>query len=495
MRARSARAPAVLRRAGAARRRRRRRSDRSRGRIGATRSDARRRRAVGERAASSARCAASGGPAARGRLVAGPPRRPAASRRAPPRAGRVRSAAVGQVGRTRDPGAARVGRAGGRHVDQDRPAGRDARRGAARSARCSCSIRSRSRGCGRTRGHRCTARTPGTARSRSPGGSPAAGELDQRSVEGGDFWAVAAEQRLAPLLYAAAVTGAGIDTRRALDLRPGDARARPGAGSIAGERGRGRARGATRPTTPCGRSRPRPTGRAPRSRRPPRRCCAPTGSRASPARRQSCEITADRLLDERRDAVPDRRRQGVEAAAADLPGAARRGRRPRLRARDARRRPARAAAAAVPRRGRERRPAAEPGRDRLDRAEPQHPAGLDLPRPRPGPQSRYGQQAETVVNSHRARMLLPGVADLETLRYFAGLVGEEEARDRTPHDRRRRHDALDRAPAPAAGRAGGAPPAARPSRAAALRPARRRRSSGCGCGSRTGACEGWRGAA
>jgi type IV secretion system protein VirD4 len=45
--------------------------------------------------------------------------------------------------------------------------------------------------------------------------------------------------------------------------------------------------------------------------------------------------------------------------------------------------------------------------------------------------SRYGQQAETVVNSHRARMLLPGVADLETLRYFAGLVGEEETRDRT----------------------------------------------------------------
>jgi type IV secretory pathway TraG/TraD family ATPase VirD4 len=45
--------------------------------------------------------------------------------------------------------------------------------------------------------------------------------------------------------------------------------------------------------------------------------------------------------------------------------------------------------------------------------------------------SRFGQQAETVVNSHRARMLLPGVADLETLRYFAGLVGEEEARDLT----------------------------------------------------------------
>ncbi|MDA8068120.1 MAG: type IV secretory system conjugative DNA transfer family protein, partial [Actinomycetota bacterium] len=39
----------------------------------------------------------------------------------------------------------------------------------------------------------------------------AAGELDQRGVEGGDFWAVAAEQRLAPLLYAAACTGAGIE--------------------------------------------------------------------------------------------------------------------------------------------------------------------------------------------------------------------------------------------------------------------------------------------
>jgi type IV secretory pathway TraG/TraD family ATPase VirD4 len=45
--------------------------------------------------------------------------------------------------------------------------------------------------------------------------------------------------------------------------------------------------------------------------------------------------------------------------------------------------------------------------------------------------SRYGRQAETVVNSHRARMLLPGVADLDTLRYFAGLTGEEEAPDRS----------------------------------------------------------------
>jgi type IV secretory pathway TraG/TraD family ATPase VirD4 len=45
--------------------------------------------------------------------------------------------------------------------------------------------------------------------------------------------------------------------------------------------------------------------------------------------------------------------------------------------------------------------------------------------------SRYGGQAETVINSHRARLLLPGVADLETLRYFAGLLGEEEIREIT----------------------------------------------------------------
>ncbi len=34
-----------------------------------------------------------------------------------------------------------------------------------------------------------------------------------------------------------------------------------------------------------------------------------------------------------------------------------------------------------------------------------------------------------VINSHRARLLLPGVADLETLRYFAGLLGEEEIQE------------------------------------------------------------------
>jgi type IV secretion system protein VirD4 len=45
--------------------------------------------------------------------------------------------------------------------------------------------------------------------------------------------------------------------------------------------------------------------------------------------------------------------------------------------------------------------------------------------------ARYGRHAETVINSHRARMLLPGVADLDTLRYFSGLVGDHTAREQT----------------------------------------------------------------
>jgi type IV secretion system protein VirD4 len=45
--------------------------------------------------------------------------------------------------------------------------------------------------------------------------------------------------------------------------------------------------------------------------------------------------------------------------------------------------------------------------------------------------ARYGRHAETVINSHRARMLLPGVADLDTLRYFSGLVGDEAVREQT----------------------------------------------------------------
>jgi type IV secretory pathway TraG/TraD family ATPase VirD4 len=44
--------------------------------------------------------------------------------------------------------------------------------------------------------------------------------------------------------------------------------------------------------------------------------------------------------------------------------------------------------------------------------------------------ARYRDQALTVINNHRARLLLSGVADMETLRYFSELVGEEEVKDR-----------------------------------------------------------------
>jgi type IV secretory pathway TraG/TraD family ATPase VirD4 len=47
---------------------------------------------------------------------------------------------------------------------------------------------------------------------------------------------------------------------------------------------------------------------------------------------------------------------------------------------------------------------------------------------------RYSQQALTVINNHRARMLLSGVADMETLRYFSDLVGDEEVKDRSDRD-------------------------------------------------------------
>ena len=47
---------------------------------------------------------------------------------------------------------------------------------------------------------------------------------------------------------------------------------------------------------------------------------------------------------------------------------------------------------------------------------------------------RYRDQALTAINNHRARMLLSGVGDIDTLRYFSDLVGDEEVTDRAdPH--------------------------------------------------------------
>ncbi len=259
----------------------------------------------------------------------------------------------------------------------------------------------------------------------------AAGELDQRGVEGGDFWAVAAEQRLAPLLYAAAASRAGIDSvvrwaygqgtrelHQALAQLAGEAKDElelEGAHAAydavcAFEAQADRTRSSIEATVQA-------LLRAYRFRRVAR---SAAGS----------EITADRLLD--------------DAATLYLIGDAKASKllRPLFLALvgevvD------RAYERATLAGGRLERPlllcldeagnvAPLPNLAEIASTAPSHNIQLvsifhDLQQAR----SRYGRQAETVVNSHRARMLLPGVADLETLRYFASLLGEEEARDLT----------------------------------------------------------------
>jgi type IV secretion system protein VirD4 len=259
----------------------------------------------------------------------------------------------------------------------------------------------------------------------------AAGELDQRSVEGGDFWAVAAEQRLAPLLYAAAASAAGIDAvvrwaygqgtrelHQTLAQLSGDAcsdieleSANAAYDAVnAFDAQADRTRSSIEATVQA-------LLRAYRFRR--------VASSAA-----GCEITADRLLDQRAtlyligDAKASKLLRPLFLALLSeiVDGAYER---------------------ATLSGGRLESPlllcldeagnvAPLPNLAEIASTAPSHNIQLvsifhDLAQAR----SRYGQQAETVVNSHRARMLLPGVADLETLRYFAGLVGEEEARDRT----------------------------------------------------------------
>jgi type IV secretion system protein VirD4 len=259
----------------------------------------------------------------------------------------------------------------------------------------------------------------------------AAGELDQRGVEGGDFWAIAAEQRLAPLLHAAAATGGTIETvvrwaygqgtrslhdalgRLATDAR--DERQLSGAHAAydavrAFESQADRTRSSIEATAQA-------LLRAYRFDRVARSA-------------RSCEISADALLD--------------EAATVYLIGDAKASKLLRpiflaLLSEIVDRAYERATLAG----GRLELPlllcldeagnvAPLPNLAEIASTAPSHNIQIvsifhDLAQAR----SRYGRQAETVVNSHRARMLLPGVADLETLRYFAGLVGEEEARDYT----------------------------------------------------------------
>jgi type IV secretion system protein VirD4 len=258
-----------------------------------------------------------------------------------------------------------------------------------------------------------------------------AAELDHKGTEGGDFWAVAAEQRLAPLLYAAARTGAGMEAvvrwtygQGGRELDAAIAELSGGAACEAEVEGAHAAYDAVRAfesqadrtrssieATAQGLLRAYRFGRVLRSAR-------------------GCEITADRLLDERAtlyligDAkaskllrpiflallseVVDRAYERATLAGGRLAL-------PLLLCLDE-------AGNVAP----------LPNLAEVASTAPSHNIQLvsifhDLAQAR----SRYGQQAETVVNSHRARMLLPGVADLETLRYFSTLAGEEEAREVT----------------------------------------------------------------
>jgi type IV secretion system protein VirD4 len=259
----------------------------------------------------------------------------------------------------------------------------------------------------------------------------AAGELDQRGVEGGDFWAVAAEQRLAPLLYAAAQSGGDIEQvvawvygqgRRRLDSVLDGLMA-----SAAIEQQHLDARAAYDAVrafdAQADRTRTSIEATAQALLRAYRFTRVARSARG-------CEITAERLLQSSAtlyligDAKASKLLRPIflallsEVIDAAYELANRRGGRlelPLLVCLDE-------AGNVAP----------LPNLAEIASTAPSHNIQLisifhDLAQAR----SRYRQQAETVVNSHRARMLLPGVADLDTLRYFSGLVGEEERRELT----------------------------------------------------------------
>jgi type IV secretion system protein VirD4 len=258
-----------------------------------------------------------------------------------------------------------------------------------------------------------------------------AGELDQKRVEGGDFWGVAAEQRLAPLLYAAAAGGAGMDAvvRWAYGFDGRDLQQTLQVladGAVDGAElsdARAAYDSARAFDAQADRTRASIEGTVQALLRAYR--IARVARSAA-----SCEITPPALLDGCStlylvgDAKASKLLRPIflallsEVVDCAYERATLRGGRlelPLLLCLDE-------AGNVAP----------LPSLAEIASTAPSHNIQLvsifhDLAQAR----SRYGQQAETVINSHRARMLLPGVADLETLRYFSGLVGEEEARDET----------------------------------------------------------------
>ncbi|HEY1523803.1 MAG TPA: type IV secretory system conjugative DNA transfer family protein [Solirubrobacteraceae bacterium] len=258
-----------------------------------------------------------------------------------------------------------------------------------------------------------------------------AGEVDHRGTESGDFWAMAAEQRLAPLLYTAARTGAGVDALVRWTYGQGarelDSALAQAAGQAENEGELADAHAAYDAVrafeTQADRTRSSIEATAQTLLRAYRFARVARSA-------DSCEITPDALLDEPAtlyligDAkaskllrpiflallgeIVDRAYERATLAGGRLDP-------PLLLCLDE-------AGNVAP----------LPNLAEIASTAPSHNIQLvsifhDLSQAR----SRYGRQAETVINSHRARLLLPGVADLETLRYFAGLLGEEEIREVT----------------------------------------------------------------
>ena len=255
-----------------------------------------------------------------------------------------------------------------------------------------------------------------------------AGEIDQRGVESGAFWAVAAQQRLAPLLFVAANSGGDIESLVRWTYGHGVRELNAALGAIteaggdpAGARAAYEAVRAFEAQADRTRTSIEATAQA--------LLRAYRFTRVAWSAR-SCEITSDQMLDQPStlylvgDAkaskllrplflallseIVDRAYERATAAGGALEL-------PLLLCLDE-------AGNVAP----------LPNLAEIASTAPSHNIQLvsifhDLAQAR----SRYGRQAETVVNSHRARMLLPGVADLDTLRYFSGLLGEEEARDVT----------------------------------------------------------------
>jgi type IV secretion system protein VirD4 len=257
----------------------------------------------------------------------------------------------------------------------------------------------------------------------------AAGELDQRGVEGGDFWAVAAEQRLAPLLFTAAATGATMDDVVRWTYGQGSRDLYQSVSQLAGSAHDERELEGAHAAYDALRAFESQADRTRTSIEATAQALLRAYRFARVLRSASgCEITPERLLDERAtlyligDAKASKLLRPiflallseiVDHAYARATLAGGQLELPLLLCLDE-------AGNVAP----------LPNLAEIASTAPSHNIQLvsifhDLAQAR----SRYGGQAETVVNSHRARMLLPGVADLDTLRYFAGLVGEEDARE------------------------------------------------------------------